>query len=93
MAFTFSYFFFDCGKIARLKSSWEKLPAKSNQDYEKLLVASDMSHNYKHYREALKECKPPAIPYLGLFPKDLIAVEEGNENRTPEVLPTLILLS
>lgn len=68
--------------ISRLKSSWEKVPSKSMQDYEKLLSLFDMGHNYKNYREALKACKPPAIPYLGLFPKDLIAVEEGNDNRT-----------
>lgn len=68
--------------ISRLKSSWEKVPSKSLQDYERLLNLFDMSLNYKNYREALKSCKPPAIPYLGLFPKDLTAVEEGNENLT-----------
>eukprot|EP00026_Physarum_polycephalum_P000460 Phypoly_transcript_00461.p1 GENE.Phypoly_transcript_00461~~Phypoly_transcript_00461.p1 ORF type:complete len:1571 (+),score=342.16 Phypoly_transcript_00461:421-4713(+) len=68
--------------ISRLKTSWEKVPSKSIQDYERLLTLFDMSLNYKNYREALKMCKPPAIPYLGLFPKDLTAVEEGNENHT-----------
>ena len=41
--------------------------------------------NHMLCREALKSCKPPAIPYLGLFPKDLTAVEEGNENLTLDV--------
>ena len=36
----------------------------------------------QNYRDALAMCPPqtPAIPYLGTFPKDLIAVEEGNPN-------------
>eukprot|EP01132_Coremiostelium_polycephalum_P000833 gene833-1040_t len=68
--------------ISRLKQTWEKLPTKVVQDYERLETLFDMSMNYKNYREELKTVKIKIIPYLGLFPKDLIAIEEGNDNFT-----------
>lgn len=66
------------------------------QDFQKMSTLFEMGKNYKNYREAVKACKPPVIPYLGmnptrrydsailtlfsaLIPKDLIAIEEGNQ--------------
>ncbi|KAF2075906.1 hypothetical protein CYY_002797 [Polysphondylium violaceum] len=68
--------------ISRLKLTWEKLSTKVQQDYERIEQLFDMSMNYKNYREEIKTTKAKIIPYLGLFPKDLIAIEEGNENFT-----------
>jgi len=64
--------------ISRLKTTWEKVPQKVMQDFQKMMTLFDMGKNYKNYREAVKSCKPPVIPYLALIPKDLIAIEEGN---------------
>lgn len=64
--------------VSRLKTTWEKLPAKVMQDFNRMTTLFEMGKNYKNYREAVKVCKPPVIPYLALIPKDLIAIEEGN---------------
>lgn len=37
--------------------------------------------NYKAYREALRVCTPPAVPYLGVYLTDLTFIEEGNKTR------------
>jgi len=63
--------------VARLKATWEKVPAKAMQDFTKYSTLFELSKNYKNYREAIKACKPPLIPYLALFPKDLMAIEEA----------------
>ncbi|KAM9974759.1 hypothetical protein ACTFIW_008225 [Dictyostelium discoideum] len=68
--------------ISRLKLTWERLSTKVTQDYDRLLSLFDLSMNYKNYRDEIKSTKAKIIPYLGLFPKDLIAIEEGNDNFT-----------
>ena len=32
-----------------------------------MILLFEMSRNYKNYRETVKACKPPVIPYLGIF--------------------------
>lgn len=35
---------------------------------------------YTAYREALRNCNPPAVPYLGVYLTDLTKIEEGNSD-------------
>lgn len=37
--------------------------------------------SFSNYRNALRACKPPAVPYLGVYLQDLTFIEDGN----PEV--------
>jgi hypothetical protein len=39
--------------------------------------------SFTNYRTALRACKPPAVPYLGVYLQDLTFIEDGN----PETLP------
>ncbi|EFA86629.1 hypothetical protein PPL_00430 [Heterostelium album PN500] len=68
--------------ISRLKNTWDKLSAKTLGDYKSLEVLYDMSMNYKNYREALKASTNRVVPYLAIYPKDLIAIEEANDTFT-----------
>jgi len=62
--------------ISRLKLSWEKVARKHMVKYRELCELFDMSLNFKNYRETLQGSQPPLVPYLGLIPKDLTALEE-----------------
>ncbi|EGC30951.1 hypothetical protein DICPUDRAFT_40694, partial [Dictyostelium purpureum] len=72
--------------VSRLKLTWEKITNKVNQDYDRLESLFDLSMNYKNYREEIKTTKAKIIPYLGVFTKDLIAIEEGNDTFTSNKL-------
>lgn len=43
----------------------------------------------KNLREAMRKASPPCIPYLGIFLTDLVQIDEGNRNKTPEGLINL----
>jgi hypothetical protein len=62
--------------IQRLKNTWEKVNKKTMSKFRKMMELFDFTYNSKNYREALKITKPPAVPYLGLIPKDITSVEE-----------------
>uniref|UniRef100_A0A7N6BDB0 Rap guanine nucleotide exchange factor (GEF) 6 n=1 Tax=Anabas testudineus TaxID=64144 RepID=A0A7N6BDB0_ANATE len=68
--------------VARLRSSWEKLPSK----YEKLFVdlqdLFDPSRNMAKYRNVLssQSMQPPIIPLFPVVKKDLTFLHEGNDS-------------
>uniref|UniRef100_A0A8C1VS61 Rap guanine nucleotide exchange factor (GEF) 6 n=1 Tax=Cyprinus carpio TaxID=7962 RepID=A0A8C1VS61_CYPCA len=68
--------------VARLKSTWEKLPSK----YEKLLRdlqdIFDPSRNMAKYRNTLssQSVQPPIIPLFPMVKKDLTFLHEGNDS-------------
>jgi hypothetical protein len=53
--------------IQRLKETWKALPEKYLQTFHNLESLMENRFNYKAYREALKICKPPVLPYLGML--------------------------
>lgn len=48
------------------------------------LMKGDQS--YRKVREALVSIKPPAIPYIGIFLKDIVFIADGNPDMTAEGL-------
>uniref|UniRef100_A0A8C5DL58 Ras-specific guanine nucleotide-releasing factor 1 n=1 Tax=Gouania willdenowi TaxID=441366 RepID=A0A8C5DL58_GOUWI len=48
------------------------------------LVSSE--GRFKNLREALKNCDPPCVPYLGMYLTDLAFIEEGTPNYTEDHL-------
>lgn len=65
--------------VARLKQTWANLSRKIAVKFETLQALFDINQNHKNYREALSVASAPLVPYLGLFSKDLTALEDGME--------------
>ncbi len=61
----------------RLKQTWAKIPELA-AEFEQLETLMSPSSSFKLYRQALKQAKLPAIPYLGSVCGDLTFLDEGN---------------
>ena len=44
------------------------------------------SNNFKSYRSILDKATPPCVPYIGVFQKDLIFMNDGNPNQIGELI-------
>ncbi|CAH1120967.1 unnamed protein product [Ceutorhynchus assimilis] len=66
--------------IFRLKNTWDKVSKTAKQSIEKhqKIVSSD--GRFRALRDALHNCDPPCIPYLGVYLTDLSFIEEGTPN-------------
>src|SRR3989338_2650769 len=64
--------------ISRLKIMWDHLAKKIRAQYRRLLDLFEMSNNFISYRSHYAAAALPKVPYLMLFPKDLIAIEDNN---------------
>eukprot|EP01124_Arcella_intermedia_P031671 TRINITY_DN7215_c0_g3_i1.p1 TRINITY_DN7215_c0_g3~~TRINITY_DN7215_c0_g3_i1.p1 ORF type:complete len:724 (+),score=135.44 TRINITY_DN7215_c0_g3_i1:79-2250(+) len=71
--------------IFRLKKTWAKIEKEKKvfDEYSQLKATLAQDHNYKTYRDVLKEVNPPCLPYLGVFLTDLTFLEDGNPNILP----------
>ncbi|KAI8592856.1 ras guanine nucleotide exchange factor domain-containing protein [Geranomyces variabilis] len=67
--------------VQRLKKSWEALPDKTKKTYAELEKIQDPSRNMKNYRDLLAVASPPIVPFLPLYLKDLIFMNDGNESK------------
>eukprot|EP01114_Cavostelium_apophysatum_P024062 TRINITY_DN928_c0_g1_i2.p1 TRINITY_DN928_c0_g1~~TRINITY_DN928_c0_g1_i2.p1 ORF type:complete len:460 (+),score=96.19 TRINITY_DN928_c0_g1_i2:146-1525(+) len=63
--------------ITRMRATWEEIGASKNSA-ERLNELMDPKKNFLSYRTALKQSRGPIIPYLGIFTRDLLFIEEGN---------------
>uniref|UniRef100_A0A8C8FZE7 Rap guanine nucleotide exchange factor 6 n=1 Tax=Oncorhynchus tshawytscha TaxID=74940 RepID=A0A8C8FZE7_ONCTS len=68
--------------IARLRSSWEKLPSKYDKLFQDLQDIFDPSRNMAKYRNVLssQSMQPPIIPLFPVIKKDLTFLHEGNDS-------------
>lgn len=75
--------------VERLRNTWAQIPSKMEQIVKDLNALMENRGNYKEYRNSLKGCKGPAVPYLGVCLRDIIFIEEGNTNfvdKKPEII-------
>lgn len=65
--------------VARLRSSWEKLPSKYEKLFGDLQDVFDPSRNMAKYRNILssQSMQPPIIPLFPVVKKDLTFLHEG----------------
>lgn len=63
--------------VYRLKKTWPLISDESRKDWETLQAAIS-SKNYSAIRTRIKNVKPPAIPYIGIYLTDLTFTEDGN---------------
>jgi len=66
--------------VQRLKETWAQMPARLMTVVEELNNLMSNMQNYKAYRAALGIIKPPILPYLGVYLRDIIFIDEGNPN-------------
>jgi hypothetical protein len=64
--------------VTRLKATWEQVPKPLVELLASLNQLMDHVGNYLSYRNALKSVKLPALPYLGVYLRDIIFLDEGN---------------
>eukprot|EP01114_Cavostelium_apophysatum_P016143 TRINITY_DN4540_c0_g1_i4.p1 TRINITY_DN4540_c0_g1~~TRINITY_DN4540_c0_g1_i4.p1 ORF type:complete len:631 (-),score=97.97 TRINITY_DN4540_c0_g1_i4:31-1923(-) len=69
--------------IERLQQTWKGLDPVTSAQWEKLQNFTDFKHNYKTYRNTMKQLlaaqgTASVIPYFGLYLKDLSLLEENS---------------
>uniref|UniRef100_A0A8C5C6B2 Ras-specific guanine nucleotide-releasing factor 1-like n=1 Tax=Gadus morhua TaxID=8049 RepID=A0A8C5C6B2_GADMO len=72
--------------IFRLKKTWLKVSKQTKTVIDKLQKLVSSEGRFKNLREALKNCDPPCVPYLGMYLTDLAFIEEGTPNYTEDQL-------
>uniref|UniRef100_A0AAQ4QFN7 Ras protein specific guanine nucleotide releasing factor 1 n=1 Tax=Gasterosteus aculeatus aculeatus TaxID=481459 RepID=A0AAQ4QFN7_GASAC len=72
--------------VFRLKKTWLKVSKQTKALNDKLQKLVSSEGRFKNLREALKNCDPPCVPYLGMYLTDLAFIEEGTPNYTEDRL-------
>lgn len=67
--------------ISRLSKTWEAIPKKSQESFQKLSSLMDGHHNFANYREILNSSQLPCLPYFGIFLRDLTFIDDSFDNR------------
>ncbi|KAJ3173104.1 Rap guanine nucleotide exchange factor 6 [Geranomyces variabilis] len=67
--------------VQRLKKTWEGISDNKKKVLADLEKFTDVSKNFKTYRDKLEASTPPLIPFLPIFIKDLTFLNDGNESR------------
>eukprot|EP00160_Parvularia_atlantis_P002300 Unigene11893_Nuclearia_a/m.36218 Unigene11893_Nuclearia_a/g.36218 ORF Unigene11893_Nuclearia_a/g.36218 Unigene11893_Nuclearia_a/m.36218 type:complete len:198 (+) Unigene11893_Nuclearia_a:1022-1615(+) len=72
--------------VRRLKKTWQLLPDPIISVLHSLETLMSNRHNYIAYRQTLKRIghKAPCVPYLGLYLKDLVFINDGNPRFMPD---------
>eukprot|EP00732_Lithocolla_globosa_P002602 Lithocolla_globosa_v1_NODE_1757_length_2360_cov_9.253796.p1 type:complete len:706 gc:universal NODE_1757_length_2360_cov_9.253796:2264-147(-) len=65
--------------IYRLKKTWAQVPSKKS--YAEICTKLSPDHNYSSYRQLEFQSKPPLVPFLGLYMKDLTFMNDGNQTK------------
>lgn len=70
--------------VARLRTTWEKLPSKYEKLFQDLQDLFDPSRNMAKYRNVLnsQNLQPPIIPLFPVIKKDLTFLHEGKSRST-----------
>lgn len=63
--------------IARLKRTWDQVPARTSSTLESMRTLMGSTKNFGDYRDALHAANPPCIPFFGVYLTDLTFIEDG----------------
>ena len=62
--------------IHRLKKTWEAIPRKHVELYEKLDKYMSTDADFRAMRVAVRNCTPPCVPFIGIYLTDLTFIQE-----------------
>jgi hypothetical protein len=76
----------DSSSVGRLKKTWKAVSSDPSMEKIRLELAQmfNAEGNYATYRTTLSSAQAPAIPYIGIYLRDLLFIDEGNQNFTDE---------
>ena len=78
---------FTSSSIHRLELTKKAMAREASKEvlaaYEALPKQLSHEHNFRSPLQLLERCAPPCVPFLGIFQKQIVAVEEGS----PDMLP------
>lgn len=66
--------------VQRLKKTWEGLPEKVKKSWSELEKLIDPSKNMKNFRDLLANAEGSIVPFLPIYLKDLIFMNDGNDS-------------
>lgn len=72
--------------VQRLKKTWELVSAKYKTQLQELESIMNPSQNMKVYRELAIQSKPPLVPVLPVYVKDLFFINDGNEKEVDNLI-------
>ncbi|XP_004365044.1 hypothetical protein CAOG_00173 [Capsaspora owczarzaki ATCC 30864] len=74
--------------IRKLKAAWDLLPAAVIKAKERIEQIMNPSRNMRAYREAIANIKPnePVLPFLPVYLKDLVFINDGNPRLVNEMV-------
>eukprot|EP01113_Clastostelium_recurvatum_P024215 TRINITY_DN2889_c0_g1_i2.p1 TRINITY_DN2889_c0_g1~~TRINITY_DN2889_c0_g1_i2.p1 ORF type:complete len:795 (+),score=162.28 TRINITY_DN2889_c0_g1_i2:187-2571(+) len=65
--------------VTRLKQMWAGVSQSCIASFDRLNELMHPKQNFTNYRQALRRGSPPAVPYFGMYLRDITFLEEGNE--------------
>ncbi|XP_022105677.1 rap guanine nucleotide exchange factor 6-like isoform X2 [Acanthaster planci] len=76
------------GCVSRLRSTWDKVPAKYVKMFEDLQDLMDPSRNMSKYRNLVssEQVQPPLIPFFPVVKKDLTFIHLGNDTKVDALI-------
>jgi len=72
--------------VQRLNETWKNVPSKYMSLFEDITQLLSAAHNYKIYREILKNASPPCVPFQGVYLTDLTFMEEAPDFLEKDVI-------
>lgn len=66
--------------ISRLLRTWEIIDEKASEKFNELVGLYAEADNNKPYRDLLRKIRPPCVPFLGLFLKDITDIEQSYQD-------------
>ncbi|KXS18962.1 ras GEF [Gonapodya prolifera JEL478] len=69
--------------VNRLKKTWLCVPTRAMAELSELEELFRYSSNFKSYRHLEHTATPPMLPFFGLFIKDLVFMNDGNQRSLP----------
>jgi len=76
------------GSVQRLKKTWSAVASSAVENFQELNSIMDPKHNFKNYRDTIRKAMstPPCLPYIGMYLRDITFIEDGNEDKSGDLV-------